>query len=94
MFGDPRSSVVGERFFDQHTDALVGTWVVAMRRGGARRVRGRYAGTLGGIELPVGGDRLILIELVNFCYPIVRLGRRLRWSWADGSGSPLTFQPS
>jgi hypothetical protein len=57
-------------------------------------VRGRYAGTLGGIELPVGRDRLILIELMDFRYPTVHLGRRLRWSWADGSGSPLTFQPS
>jgi hypothetical protein len=94
MFANRRSSLIGERFFDYSTDALVGTWVVGMRRGGARRVRGRYTGTLHGVELPAGRDRIILIELVDFCYPTVQLGSRLRWSWADGSGSPLTFQPS
>ena len=94
MFSDRTSSLIGAGFFDRNTDALVGTWVVGMRREGARRVRGRYVGTLDGVELPVGRDRIILIELVDFCYPTVQLGSRLHWSWADGSGSPLTFQPA
>ena len=93
MFSDRTSSLIGAGFFDRNTDALVGTWVVGMRREGARRVRGRY-GTLDGVELPVGRHRIILIELVDFCYPTVQLGSRLHWSWADGSGSPLTFQPA
>ncbi len=95
MLRDPASSLIGgTAFFERHADALVGTWTVGMKRGGARRMRGRYAGTLDGIELPAGRERIFLIELVDFCYPTVRVGSRLRWSPQDGSGSPVTMQPA
>lgn len=93
MFADRASSEIGAAFFERSADALVGTWTVGMRRGAARQVHGRYAGTFAGIELPVGRERDILIELLDFCYPTVRLGSRLHWSWLDGSGSPVTRQP-
>jgi hypothetical protein len=94
MLHDRPSSVSEPALFERHADALVGTWVVGMRRGASRRVRGRYAGTLGGTELPAGRDRVILIELVDFCYPTLRASSRLHWSWADGSGSPVRLEPS
>ena len=95
MLRDRTSSrIAGVAFFERNADALVGVWVVGMRRGGARRVRGRYAGTLDRIELPAGRDRVILIELLDFCYPTVRLTSRLHWSSSDGSGSPVTRQPA
>lgn len=88
------SATGGTVLFERKADALVGTWVVGMRRGSTRRVHGRYTGTLDGIELPVGHDRNITIELVDFCYPTLRLSSRLHWSWLDGSGSPITLQPA
>ena len=95
MFSDRASSTALEpAAFERNADALVGTWVVGMRRGASRRIHGRYTGTLDRIELPVGRERNILIELVDFCYPTVRLSSRMHWSWLDGSGSPVRFEPS
>ena len=95
MFRDRAASAVAEpAFFERHAEALVGTWVVGMRRGASRRVHGRYAGRLGSTELPAGRDRHILIELVDFCYPELRVSGRLHWSFADGSGSPVRVEPT
>jgi hypothetical protein len=95
MLRDPTASRIGGRgFFERDAETLVGVWVIGMRRGSARRVHGRYAGRLDGIELPAGRDRLFLIELVDFCYPTVRVSGRMRWSWLDGSGSPVNLQPT
>jgi hypothetical protein len=95
MLRDHGPSAPGEReFFERDADALVGVWIVGMRRGAVRRVRGRYTGRLDGVELPAGRDRVILIELVDYCYPTLRVTSRTRWSWSDGSGSPVTWQPS
>jgi hypothetical protein len=84
----------GTALFERKADALVGTWVVGMRRGAARRVHGRCTGTLDGIELQPGRERNILIELVDFCYPTLRVSSRFHWSYFDGSGSPVTRQPA
>jgi predicted small lipoprotein YifL len=94
MFGDQASAAVGGAFFERTADALVGSWLVGMRRGGSRRVVGRYTGTLDRVELTPGRDRAILIELLDFCYPTVRLRSGMRWSWFDGSGSPVSLQPA
>ena len=94
MFGDQASAAVGSAFFERDADALVGSWLVGLRRGGSRRVRGRYTGTLDRVELPPGRDRTILIELLDFCYPTVLLRSGGRWSWFDGSGSPVSLQPT
>jgi hypothetical protein len=95
MFRDRASTAVaGPAFFERHAEALVGTWVVGLRRGASRRVHGRYAGRLGGTELPAGRDRHILIELVDVCYPELRVSGRLHWSYNDGSGSPVRVEPA
>jgi len=87
-------TTAGPAFSERSAEALVGTWIVGMRRGSSRRVHGRYAGTLGGVELPAGRDRNILIDLLDFCYPTIRLRGRVRWSSLSGSGGPVQWQPA
>jgi len=94
MFGDQASAAVGMAFFETNADALVGSWLVGMRRGGSRRVSGRYTGTLDRVQLPAGRDRAILIELLDYCYPTVLVRSRVRWSWFDGKASPVSRQPA
>ena len=93
MFGDTASEKIGAAFFEQKTDALVGVWLVGMRRGGSRRVQGRYTGTLEHVELPPGRERAMLIELLDFCYPTVRVSSGVRWSMFAGSSGPAELTP-
>jgi hypothetical protein len=86
MLADPVASRIGSRaFFEKDAQVLVGVYVIGMQPGGIRRIRGRYAGTLGGRELPVGRDRAIDVELLSACYPLIKVYSRVRWLWFDGA---------
>lgn len=92
MLKDPTASRIGERaFFEKDAQVLAGTWTIGMKRGGVREIRGRYAGRFAGRELPVGRDRIIRVELVDYCYPTIGLYSRTHWSWYDG---PVSLQPA
>jgi hypothetical protein len=90
MLRDAAAIWIG-RLVEKDAQVLVGTWTVGMKRGGVREIRGRYAGTFAGRELPVGRDRIIQVELVDFCYPTIGLHSRTHWSWYDG---PISLQPA